>query len=247
MRIQLTLKFQHTLVLPIQYNNILQAVILKWLGDDNFQKFIHDTGYEFNNRRYKMYSFSRIEGKFTMNKEEKTITYFEEGKINISSADDKFLNYLVNNVITEGDIYIKGQKVIIDEIKCYKKTLKSGDKIYAKSPIVAYSTFEHEGSKKTYYYSPMEKEFQSILKNNLINKYNAVYGIEPDERDFEIVPLKNKKLRESVVVYKQTVIKGWSGEFILKGSQKLLDIAYNAGLGSKNSQGFGFIEISSGR
>lgn len=247
MRIQLILKFKDSLVLPIQYNNILQAIILGWLGDENYQKFVHDSGYEFNNRRYKMYSFSRIEGKFIMNKEEKTITYFNEGKISISSVDDKFLNYIVNNVLLKSDFYMKGQKVYIDEVRCSKRLILSGDKIYTKSPIVVYSTFEHEGSKKTYYYSPMEKEFQSILKNNLINKYNAVYNKEPEDKNFEIQPLKNGKLRQSVVLYKKTVIKGWNGEFILKGSKELLDIAYNAGLGSKNAQGFGFIEISSGR
>lgn len=245
MRIQIMLKFHDKLMLPIQYNNIFQAIILKWLGDENYQKFIHDTGYEYNKRRYKMYSFSRLEGAFRMNRENKTITYFDQGKFIVSSSDDKFLNYIVNKVILEDEIFIHNQRVSVEEVRCFNKKLKSGDKIYTKSPIVAYSTFEHDGSKKTYYYSPMEKDFETILRRNLINKFNAAYEKEPGSDEFSIKPINNPKLRESTVVYKGTIIKGWSGEFIVEGSEELLNMAYNAGIGSKNGQGFGCVEIGS--
>jgi CRISPR-associated endoribonuclease Cas6 len=65
----------------------------------------------------------------------------------------------------------------------------------------------------------------------------------PIKYDFSISPLNTKKLKKRVVIYKDYVIKGWDGEFLVEGSKELMDIAYNAGIGSKNSQGFGCVEI----
>ncbi len=36
-------------------------------------------------------------------------------------------------------------------------------------------------------------------------------------------------------MYKGYVIKGWDGEFLMRGLKELMDIDYNAGIGSKNS------------
>lgn len=47
----------------------------------------------------------------------------------------------------------------------------------------------------------------------------------------------------AIIKYKGTVIKGYSGDFILKGNPELIKLAYDTGLGSKNSQGFGCIEV----
>ncbi|RKX92249.1 MAG: CRISPR-associated endoribonuclease Cas6, partial [Spirochaetes bacterium] len=40
-----------------------------------------------------------------------------------------------------------------------------------------------------------------------------------------------------------TIIKGWTGTFVLNGNRKILKLAYYTGLGSKNSQGFGMFEV----
>jgi len=46
-------------------------------------------------------------------------------------------------------------------------------------------------------------------------------------------------------MYKNFLIKGWMGTFRLQGLKKALKLAYDAGLGSKNSQGFGMFEVIS--
>jgi len=50
---------------------------------------------------------------------------------------------------------------------------------------------------------------------------------------------KNGKL----VIYKGFIIKGWMGKFRLRGNPELIKFSYEAGLGAKNSQGFGMWEI----
>jgi CRISPR-associated endoribonuclease Cas6 len=89
----------------------------------------------------------------------------------------------------------------------------------------------------------LEREFSELIRKNLIHKYEAYYNKLPLRDDFSISPINKKGLKERVVIYKDYVIKGWDGEFLLEGSEELMNIAYNAGIGSKNSQGFGCVEI----
>lgn len=244
MRTKIEICSEKRITLPLQYNYIIQAVILKWLGDETYSKFIHDTGYEFNNRKYKMYTFSRLEGRFNIDMSNKKITFLENPKLIISSEDDKFLSYLINNIISKESFGVGGNDVYIGEVECSNYEVKGPINIFTKSPVAIYSTLINcEGLKKTYYYSPFEKEFSELARKNLIHKYMAINERKPEDDRFILEPIKNGKLKESVILYKGTIIKGWRGEFSMKGSDELINIAYNTGLGSKNSQGFGCIEI----
>lgn len=240
MRVELNMEFDE-LNLPIHYNHILQAVILKWINDENYAKFIHDKGYEFNNRRYKLYTFSRLEGKFNIDKVTKRIIYKDGAKLCVSSVDDGFLSYIVENYIENGFVNILGKEVVIKNIRYINPELKSG-RFITKSPITVYSTFEKEGKKKTYYYNPLEKDFNELVKRNLLYKYSSYNDGKTFEGEIKITPVKHT-LKENIVLYKGTVIKGWSGEFKIEAPKEILEIAYGAGLGSKNSQGFGCIEV----
>ncbi|WP_448575536.1 CRISPR-associated endoribonuclease Cas6, partial [Thermomicrobium sp.] len=42
--------------------------------------------------------------------------------------------------------------------------------------------------------------------------------------------------------YKGTWIEGWTGRFLIEGPPEYLRLALEAGLGAKNSQGFGYVE-----
>ncbi|KOF58267.1 CRISPR-associated protein [Clostridium sp. DMHC 10] len=242
MRLTINFEFNNPLRLPQQYNHIVQAVILNWLSDENYQKFIHDFGYKAGNRTYKLYTFSRLQGKFSIDRNEKTITYEDRVKLEVAAQDDKFLSYLANGIIMSDEVRLGNNIVHIKDIKCEKNILESGVRVYTKSPIVIYSTFENDDRKKTYYYSPYENEFTELVRKNLIKKYEAAFGKMPADDSFEIKALKNSKLKEKIIVYKSTIIKGWNGEFILTGSKELINIGYNSGFGSKNSQGFGCVE-----
>ncbi|WP_416175482.1 CRISPR-associated endoribonuclease Cas6 [Clostridium sp.] len=243
MRLNITLEFDGNLNLPIQYNNIMQAVILNWLGDENYQKFIHDVGFKFKNRKYKLFTFSKIFGKFKINRENKTIDFFDNVNFTISSLEDKFLNYLAANVIGKDNFKFGNNIVNIKSIQSIYNKISNKEKVYTRSPIVVYSTFKNYLGNKTYYYSPLEREFSELIRKNLIHKYEAYYGQSPKDDEFSIQAINQSKLKQRVVLYKGYIIKGWDGEFLIQGSKELMNIAYNAGIGSKNSQGFGCIEI----
>jgi CRISPR-associated endoribonuclease Cas6 len=49
-----------------------------------------------------------------------------------------------------------------------------------------------------------------------------------------------------ILEYRGTVIKGWTGLFKLDLPEPFFLLAYDSGLGSKNSQGFGMVEVVDG-
>jgi len=51
------------------------------------------------------------------------------------------------------------------------------------------------------------------------------------------------KRNEAIVNFKGTWVKGWMGLYELNLPEPFFTLAYNAGLGSKNSQGFGMVEV----
>lgn len=242
MRANLKLKFEKPLVLPIHYNHIIQAAILKLLSDENYSNFIHDQGFKYEKRHFKMFTFSRLEGDFLIDKGNKTITYFDGASLQISTIEEEFMKYIINNVLLNEGIKLIGNHIQVEKVELkHMDVEEGGGRITTKSPIVVYSTFEIEGRKKTYYYNPKEKEFEEILRKNLIKKYMAYFGKEPKDKYFKITPIEN--LKESIVIYKGTVIKGWNGIFEVNGSPEILKLAYDVGLGAKNSQGFGCFEF----
>jgi CRISPR-associated endoribonuclease Cas6 len=230
------------LTLPVNYNHILQAVILKWINDENYKNFLHDKGFTCRDRVFKLFTFSRIYGeKKFFNSQNNTLTFYEKIKLKIAGLDDYFLENIVKTYFFEDYFEISNKKIYLDSIKGEKIENKK-NKIIVKtlSPVTIYSTVEIHDKKKTYYYHPSEVEFSVLLKNNLIKKYESFYGKKIENAEFKV--LKHKNLKQSVVRYKNFIIKGWNGIFELQGSPELLNIALNAGLGGKNSQGFGFVQ-----
>jgi len=121
---------------------------------------------------------------------------------------------------------------------------KDENKIKALSPITVYSTFKGpRGKSKTYFYHPLEPEFEELIKNNLTKKANAL-GIEvPKDAWFNIKDIKVKNKDQKIVYYGDTLIKGWLGLYKICAHPLLFELAYHTGLGSKNPQGFGMIEL----
>lgn len=242
MKLKLNFNIEDELILPQNYNHILQATILNWINDEKYQEFMHDKGYSYNNRVFKLFSFSKIYGKFTLNRANKKIEFYEKVTIYISAVDHEFLNYVGNNLLMNQDLKIYNQNIKLESFEVIKEEIKEEMVVYTLSPITVYSTVEILGRKKTYYYNPYEKEFSILIRENLIKKYISYYEIEPENTYLEIVSY-NKKIKQSILNYKGFIIKGWNGEFVLKGSKELIDMALSSGLGSKNSQGFGCIKL----
>jgi len=230
------------IVLPMSYNYIIQAVLYKFINEEAYSNFMHNEGYIYNKRNYKLFSFSNIlEKPSRIDKLQKQFTFPKDISLYFSSVNNEFFKYVFTSIINaEEYIYIGQNKASISKVELIKQKISQKEIIRTMSPITTYSTFtSFENSKKTYYYSPYEKEFSVNVQRNLINKYQALYSMPPVNSEFTIVPKGNHQ--EKIIKYKGFVIKGYTGVFEIEGSKELIDMAFCAGLGSKNSQGFGLI------
>lgn len=233
---------KNNIELPISYNHIIQGVLYKFINEESFANFLHNKGYVYNNRIYKLFSFSNIlEKPFQIYNERKQFIFPRDISIYFSSINNEFFQYVFNSIITMKDsIYLGKNPVIISKIEFINQEITNNEIVNVFSPITVYSTLTtFDNRKKTYYYNPREGEFSLNIRKNLINKYQAFHGELPKNDEFNIKYMD--KYRERVVSYKNFIIKGYSGRFQIQGSKELMDIAFCTGLGSKNSQGFGCI------
>jgi CRISPR-associated endoribonuclease Cas6 len=108
------------------------------------------------------------------------------------------------------------------------------------SPLVVYSTLsDDDGQNYTYYYSPFEQRYSELIANNLAKKHLLIYGRLVQKDGFTIRPVRVEDRDLKITRYKDTVVKGWMGEYELHADPGLLQVALDAGLGAKNSQGYG--------
>ncbi|WP_236777948.1 CRISPR-associated endoribonuclease Cas6 [Anoxybacter fermentans] len=236
---------ENKLVLPIHYNHILQGLIYHSFSDRTLADFLHNNGYQLNKRKFKLFSFSRLMGDFIIDNQNKQIIFESPVKFVVTSVKPVIIQDITSNIIKNNYVRIGKEHLFLKEVKFESFNVES-NKMYIKmlSPVVTYKTYEANGSKKTHYYSPWEPEFEEQIKNNLLKKYELVEGKKPDNLEFSIKPLfKKETAKPNIILYRDFVIKGWSGIFELSGDLKLLKIAYDIGIGAKNSLGFGCFEI----
>lgn len=228
-------------VIPIHYNYLVQAAIYAALPGDKASR-LHDDGFTAGNRKYKLFSFSRLMGKFNIDGPAGTISFPEGVLLVISSPDTEFFLGLINNLLTKNQVRIGDCQFSIEEVRFDEQVVEDGVlTVRTLSPVVIYSTLlRPEGGKYTCYYQPGEGEYNRLITSNLIKKYEAFYGYKPPEGEVRARPLDRPRLH--VTSYKGTVVKGYTCRLKLSGPRELLQMALDAGLGGKGSQGYGCVE-----
>jgi CRISPR-associated endoribonuclease Cas6 len=208
--------------------------------------FLHDIGFFYNKRQFKLFTFSKIKSEHFIlirkNGKVVNIKYKTPIIIYLSSAIGDFTKNWGETFIKKNKIFLGRNQLYLESIEVLQNpTFKEEMEIKTLSPITVYKTFENE--KKYYrYYSPSEPEFQELIKENLRKKYEIITGEKIPEFPIEIQPIKTKKV---LFKYKDFPIEAYEGTFKIKTNPELFKKVYDAGLGAKNSQGFGMVEVMS--
>jgi CRISPR-associated endoribonuclease Cas6 len=249
MRIHLTFNVEGSLIIPIQYNYLVQGMIYNNISRQ-LADFLHDYGFTIDGRQFKLFTFSRLYGRFNI-KSGKKIEFFPPIRLIVASPVERFLRELAEGMLRNDDLNLLDQKLTLESIGV-SPPLEDADfaeeiTIKMLSPVVAYNTVKKYNSSHTFYFSPWDEWFSELIRANLEKKYQLLYGEKPVGADIKIVPVGPRDERYcKILEYKHTVIKGWLGVYRLIGDKRLIKVAYEAGLGSKNSQGFGCFEVISG-
>lgn len=238
MRLKILFNCKKDIILSVDYNYNIQSFIYKNISSE-MADFLHEKGYYFKERNFKLFTYSKLLGKCTFDKDNKSFCFKPPVTLYISSPVDDFIVSFANHILTSNNLYICNNKLEVESIELERD--KPEKEIYIKtlSPIVVYSTlFEATGTKYTCYFMPGESKFNSLIQENL-RKKTIAFGFDPQDGILSIEPVG--RIEQKIVTYKGFIIKGSEGKFKLKSNENLIDMALNSGLGSKNSQGFGCI------
>ena|SRR6056297_150526 len=241
MRVKLIFDSDELIYLPNSYNKIIQGFLYSHASEE-FIKKVHDGGVNYENRYYKMFTFSRILCR-KFEKIESGFNFYPPFTLIFSSILDDFVKDVIEGILKDKNLRL-GQNENLRLIKLSSEQyldFKNNIKIEMLSPMTIYSTFEIEGGKKhTHYYNPVEKEFSNQINNNAVRKFEAYYDKKYSGKGIEIKPINlDEKKNKNIIMYHGGAIVGWDGIYKLKGDSELIKITYDTGLGSKNSQGFG--------
>ena len=236
LRIKIILE-KENLVLPLAYQSILQGVIYSMIQSTKLGDYYHDVGYQFDKKVFKCFVFSNIFGKYTV--ENNHLIIQDEFYFYLSSQDEKFIKVIYQYLTTHQYLMIQGEKVKIKLINTFEPKYFSDIKlitIKTLSPMLIYST----KNDFSIYYTPSDDKANQYILNNLIDKSRA-YGYPMEQVNFQIKKVDFEKRR--MVKYKHCVYPAYLTQMQVEVDYNTLSFIYNCGLSSKNSAGFGMIEI----
>lgn len=245
MRIKITLTFDGKLTVPINHQEWLHGLIYYSIRDDGYRDFLHNTGYQQGKRQFRMFTFSRLNGTYKLDRNSSTLE-FEPPHVSFifSAYDKKLIQELVSSLLIRDDLRLGSSQVKVVSIDQIHDTVSEKMLIRFLTPVTMYSTFELHDKKKTYFYSPWEEEFSKLIHANALKKYEALHG-EPIaiDKSLSLTPLYRERIKPITSKFKSTLIKGWTGDFLLEGDLDLIQLTYDVGLGAKNSNGHGLYEV----
>lgn len=185
-----------------------------------------------------MFVFSWLKGSYKM--EGKRITFYDHVDFQIRSPEPLLLWLIKENILRNG---VRFGEYTYTEVnaRLYDKTIEEQSvMVKMRSPLVVYSTVS--GENRRYYYTPADPEFSEMLNRNFLRKYQSFCQVRP-QSDILIEPMRVTEKDRLVTKYKGGYITGWYGVYQMTGERKYLDFLYQAGLGSKNAQGFGMFDV----
>ena len=250
MRLQVTLVPEpHTLALPVHYSAILQGFIYSQL-EPNLANWLHGDAYSYAQRTFKMFTFSRLTGAFKLDPKTKRLAFDGPVKFQLASHNTQILASLAEHLLKSQTLRLGQNEVQVGGVEILRVPYFQADKpvrVRALSPITIYSTFQKpDGRKLTHYYSPLEQDWSPMLLQNLARKAKALTWEDDADKALEhasIKPLRVSERDKKIISYKGFSVQAWLGTYELRLPQAYFELAYDVGLGGKNAQGFGMIEV----
>lgn len=230
--------------LPTGFSRYIQAIVYNFL-DRISAEWLHKKGFQFEKRSFKLFTFSSIHEKPKFIRDKKLFIFPNEISFTISSPVNWLIKQVAQNIVISEKVKIGDNITTVSSIATIDDTKITQNKIRIKTvnPIEVHSTLlKADGTKKTYYYSPAENEFNDLINKNMKKKWTALYQ-KDCPYNLKISPVRLNLCRENIRTFKGIIIKGWTGHFWIEGEPEFLGFGLMTGLGSRNSQGFGMVEV----
>lgn len=245
-RLKISLSSKGTnLKIPYNYNHIISAVIYNKIADLDLASQLHSS------KDYKFFTFSQLFVSQRKNLSNYMISH--DGKFNffISSPNDYLIKSLVEGYLEVPEVIFMGKNLRVEQVELLKKPeIKKRMKMRTLSPLIARTQKEMDGKLKTWDLNPNDLKFYENLQNNLLKKYIKFHGDYDGDTYVKIVPQLNSIKRKRITVPKkgqETHHRCFLMKFEIEADKRLVEFAYDCGLGEKNSMGFGMVDVINGK
>jgi CRISPR-associated endoribonuclease Cas6 len=257
MRLRIQLHLDREAILPIDHQYELMSLVYRLLevSDTDYARFLHEEGYGregTDTKRMKLFVFSKLRVPKDRRRVEGANLRLYPGAVEwlVSSPREDFLRHSATGLLSTGSRLMVGQVGLtitgveaLPAPEFFETTsFRCLTAIVASQPL---------SDGRTYYLRPQDEEaFSEAVRRNLLHKYSLLHGGASPENDrleltFDADYLSNPKHRGTQkVCIKGIEVVGAFAPFTLTGSTELMEVAWNAGLGEKNSAGFGMIEVA---
>lgn len=243
MRLKISFSHAGSLLLPRHYQSALQGMVYAMIGDKKIQKFLHDEGFPWEKRRFKPLVYSWLQGTYRL--QEGSIRFESPVELYLSSCWEPLVQALSYSLV-DGSLNLAGQSLTVNSLHMIPEPEFTDEDMIVRtlSPITMYSTLHTaEGRKVTHYYDVRDQQFSELIRKNLVKKARAMYNLDLQDRPFQLEPVGRVDPRQQKSIrYRNFLIKAWHGTFRMRGDKELKRVAYQVGLGGKNTQGFGMVE-----
>jgi len=256
MRLRLTLEHAPNQVLPINYQYLISSWIYRTLGnaDAAFARELHERGYDFAGKRYKLFSFGALEPRwFDIDKRNSAFVLSKSPtQLELSFHVEEAVQHFVVGLFKDQKITLSSGRFRanfeISGVEMLPKPIfEDRMRFRAKTPICVSRNVE--GVNTADYLSPEEGGYVELMLGNLLRKKGALTpqlvgeDMADAELDFDYGFRLLSKPRSKLISIKGTRIRGYLFDFELAGRKDLMEVGYFGGMGEKNSSlGFGMVE-----
>jgi CRISPR-associated endoribonuclease Cas6 len=267
MRIKLTLvPKEKQCCIPINYQYPLSAAIYQILStaSPEYADFLHEKGYlSADGKPLKLFTFSYLFIPGVKRDEDLLVAYnYPVCTLHISSPlIEDFIQHFVVGLFGNQELVIGNQHTVgrfhiqqVESLPVPEFTTETRFKCL--SPFVVSTMKEHAGKLMPHYIRPDDPALGAAIRLNLIKKYETIYHQPPDNQeltfslDQDYVRRKGgpEKITKLITLKEHleaeaTRIRAIYAPFTLAGSTELMQVAWEAGLGTHCSQGFGCVEV----
>ena len=239
-------------IFPLSYNHIIASFIYRTIEEANskYSTFLHDNGYIHGTKKFKLFTFSQLQIQKCKIDPPFLHAFSKEVTLYLSSPVKEWTLHFITGLFERKKVYFGGnpEKSVILEVKKVE-TLPEPDftrpvTVKTLSPVTASTGAVRFGKLYNVYLDRKDERFSHHITDNLVSKYRALYRKDPDNMDFRFsfdrnyIEKRNGKVSK-LIDYNGTKIRGYTAPLTMEGNPELVRMAYYAGLGEKNSMGFG--------
>jgi CRISPR-associated endoribonuclease Cas6 len=241
MQLRLLLETHNPITIPWDYRSHLTRVIYGVLKEANpeYGRWLYDQGFRWGKRVYRLFVYSDLN--FThWNPSPQGLADVRWMTWQVSSPDPRFVEAFQGGLDHKGEkLELFGTTVEVLDIVCIEAPEFGSGLVFRTISPIAVSVTDPNRSRHPIYLRPDEPQFVENLERNLVTKWQAFHHREWNGGEFGIRVWNPK---QKLVRVFDTDVRAWHLHLQMWGNEGLIRFAYDAGLGIKNSQGFGMIE-----